>query len=70
MNTLTTLTEEEVYQIASLTVRGWTLSGSTWSKTGKTQKVWASPPGCKCGSCSEQVDSEEFTREQAFWEGD
>ncbi len=62
MNTLATLTEEEVHQIAYLTMHGWTLLCGTWSKAGKTHQVqkWVG------GECYTPVESPDFTREQAF----
>jgi hypothetical protein len=58
------LGEEDIHRVAWLTMRGWTCLGHSWTKLGFKQRSQRSRP---CGCCTEDVETEVFNRDEAYW---
>jgi hypothetical protein len=69
MKNVATLTVEDVYMISYLVMRGWKHQGypDCWIKEGfyhtKTQRA----ERCNCGGCWEDVETNEFDLEEAYY---
>ena len=57
------LDEEDVYQIAYLTLHGWDLVGNRWTKEGFTHTEIGTHG---CGCCEKQTQTPYFPREAAY----